>query len=142
MYDLFCSQCTMAHFGEKKLELTVITTSPSIENCRMLLLHGHEVTPKLVKPQSHQACDQVTTYLRPKNGPIAERTYEWWQRSYDWWQRSWVTARVKSVATRSMVMFKTWNLLFQIVSGRTISRATGRATLRLVVPPIVCSLTL
>ena len=41
-----------------------------------------------------------------------------------------------------MVMFKTWNLLFQIVSGRTISRATGRATLRPVVPPIGCSLTL
>ena len=47
-----------------------------------------------VKPQSHQACDQVTTYLRPKNGPIVERTY-------DWWQRSWVIARGKSVATRS-----------------------------------------
>ena len=41
-----------------------------------------------------------------------------------------------------MVMFKTWNLPFQIVSGRTISRATGRATLRPVVPPIGCSLTL
>ena len=26
-----------------------------------------------VKPQSHQACDQVTTYLRPKNGPIVVR---------------------------------------------------------------------
>ena len=57
-------------------------------------------------------------------------------------QRSWVIARGKSVATRSMVMFKTWNLLFQIVRGRTISRATGRATLRPVVPPIGCSLTL
>ena len=37
---------------------------------------------------------------------------------------------------------QTWNLLYQIVSGRTISRATGRATLRPVVPPIGCSLTL
>ena len=54
-----------------------------------------------LKPQSHQACDQVTTYLRPKNGPIVERTYDWWQRSYDWWQRWWVIARGKSVATRS-----------------------------------------
>ena len=54
-----------------------------------------------LKPQSHQACDQVTTYLRPKNGPIVERTYDWWQRSYEWWQRSWVIARGKSVATRS-----------------------------------------
>ena len=56
--------------------------------------------------------------------------------SYDW---SRVIARGKSVATRSMVMFKTWNLLFQIVSVRTISRATGRATLRPVAPAIDCS---
>ena len=28
----------------------------------------------LLKPQSHQAYDQVTTYLRPKNGSIVERT--------------------------------------------------------------------
>ena len=54
-----------------------------------------------LKPQSHQACDQVTTYLRPKNGPIVERTYDWWQMSCDWWQRWWVIARGKSVATRS-----------------------------------------
>ena len=54
-----------------------------------------------LKPQSHQAYDQVTTYLRPKNGPIVERTYDWSQRSYDWSQRSWVIARGKSVAARS-----------------------------------------
>ena len=36
-----------------------------------------------LQPQSHQAYDQVTTYLRPKNGPIVERTYNWSQRSYD-----------------------------------------------------------
>ena len=36
------------------------------------------------KPQSYQAYDQVTTYLRPKNGPIVEITYDWSQRSYDW----------------------------------------------------------
>ena len=53
------------------------------------------------KPQSHQAYDQVTTYLRPKNGAIVERTYDWSQRSYDWSQRSWVIARGKSVAARS-----------------------------------------
>ena len=64
------------------------------------------------------------------------------ERTYDWSQRSWVIARGKSVATRSMVMFKTCNLRFQIVSGRTISRATGRATLRPVAPPIDCSLSL
>ena len=60
-----------------------------------------------LKSQSHQAYDQVTTYLRPKIGPLVERTYDWSQRSYDWSQRSWVIARGKSVATRSMVMFKT-----------------------------------
>ena len=54
-----------------------------------------------LKPQSHQAYDQVTTYLRPKNGPIVERTYDWSQRSYDWSQRSWVIAMGKSVAARS-----------------------------------------
>ena len=84
----------------------------------------------VLKPQSHQVYDQVTTYLWPKSGSIVEITYDWSQRSYDWSQRSWVIAGGKSVATRSMVMFKTWNLLFQIVSGRTSSRATGRATLR------------
>ena len=158
-----------------------------------------EIGSTQLKPQSHQAYDQVTTYLRPKNGALVEGTYDWSQRSYDWsqrswviargksvavrswscskpshtglttrlrptcdrkychrgqieertydwshrvydWsQRSWVIARGKSVATRSMVMFKTWNQLFQIVSGRTISRATGRATLRPVAPPIDCS---
>ena len=55
----------------------------------------------ILKPQSHQAYDQVTAYLRPKNGPIVERTYDWSQRSYDWSQRSWVIARGKSVAARS-----------------------------------------
>ena len=47
-----------------------------------------------IKPKSHQAYDQVTTYLRPKNGPIVERTY-------DWSQRSWVIARGKPVGARS-----------------------------------------
>ena len=45
-------------------------------------------------PQSHQAYDHVTTYLRPKNGPIVQRTH-------DWSQRSWVIGRGKSVAARS-----------------------------------------
>ena len=54
-----------------------------------------------LKPQSHQAYDQVTTYLRPKNGSIVERTYDWSQRSYDWSQRSRVIARGKSLAARS-----------------------------------------
>ena len=56
---------------------------------------------RYLKPQLHQAYDQVTTYLRPKNGPIVERTYDWSHRSYDWSQRSWVIARGKSVAARS-----------------------------------------
>ena len=159
-----------------------------------------------LKPQSHQAYDQATTYLRPKNvgivGQSYKITYDWSQKSYDWSQRSWVIARGTSVAAMSwscskpshtglttrlrptcdrkmleswanrrknvrlvaevarliaevvddrkgqisrnkaMGMFKTCNLQFQIVSGRTSSRATGRATLRPVVPPIDCSLTL
>ena len=60
----------------------------------------------------------VTPGLRPgydlpaietcwNDGPIVERSHDWWQRSYDWWQRSWVITRGKSVATRSMFMFKT-----------------------------------
>ena len=53
------------------------------------------------KPQSRQAYDQVTTYLRPKNAQIVERTYDWLQMSYDWSQRSWVIASGKSVAARS-----------------------------------------
>ena len=61
----------------------------------------------------------LTTRLSPSydrlflrnRGQIVERTY-------DWLQRSWVIARAKSVVTRSMVMFKTSNLRFQIVSGR------------------------
>ena len=75
--------------------------------CRGLRQSGGRCYVINVKPQSHQACDQVTTYLRPKNGPIVERTYDWWQRSYDWWQRSWVIARGNSVATKVVVMFKT-----------------------------------
>ena len=55
----------------------------------------------ILKPQSHQAYDQVTTYLRPKSGPIIERTYDWSHRSYDLSQKSWVIARGKSVAARS-----------------------------------------
>ena len=49
-------------------------------------------------------------------------------------------ARGKSVATRSMVMFKTCNMRFQIVSGRTISRSTGRSgtTNRLLTGTIKC----
>ena len=99
----------------------------------------------MFKTQSHRAYDQVTTYLRSIFFAIVgkskkERTTgRIGRRPYDWSQRSWVIARGKSVATRSMVMFKTWNLLFQIVSGRTIRHATGRATLWPVAPPIDCS---
>ena len=51
-----------------------------------------------VKPQSHRAYGQVTEKCWNR-GQIVERTY-------DWSQRSWVVARAKSVAARSMVMFK------------------------------------
>ena len=60
----------------------------------------------------------LTTRLRPtcdrkvwNRGQIVERTY-------DWSHRSWVIARAKSVAARSMVIFKTYNPRFKIISGR------------------------
>ena len=99
-------------------------------------------------------------------GQIVERMYDWSQRSCviaraksvaaRSWSCSkpghtWITTRLRRSCDREMLqswakrrknaMFKTCNLLFQIVSGRTISRATGRVTLRPVVPPIDCSLT-
>ena len=48
----------------------------------------------------------------------------------------------KGQISRNKVDGHVQNLLFQIVIARTISRATGRATLRPVVPAIGCSLTL
>ena len=73
--------------------------SSTYNSCTLIVVNAEH--RRTSKPQSHQACDQVTTYLRPKNGPIVERTYDWWHRSYDRWQRLWVIARGKSVATRS-----------------------------------------
>ena len=56
----------------------------------------------------------LTTRLRPtcdrkmlQSWANRRRTYDWPHRSYDLSQRSWVIARGKSVATRSMAMFKT-----------------------------------
>ena len=79
--------------------------------------------------QGRWSCSKpVTQGLRPGYDVAATKTI--WnrrhivERTHDWSQRSWVIARGNSVATRSMVMLKTCNLLFQIVSGRTISRAT------------------
>ena len=50
------------------------------------------------------------------------------ERTYDWSQRSWVIAKTKSVVARSMVMFKTSNLRFQIVlvSRMTVRSVVGR----------------
>ena len=62
----------------------------------------------------------VTPGLRPGYDVAATKTI--WNRreivgrTYDWSQRACVLARGKSVATRSMVMFKTCNLRFQIGS--------------------------
>ena len=80
----------------------VIARGKSVETRSMVMF----------KTLSHRAYHQVTTYLRSKKvaivgGQIVERTNDWSQRSYDWLQRSWVIARGKSIATRSMVMFKT-----------------------------------
>ena len=76
----------------------------------------------------------VTPGLRPGYDlPATEKCWNRWQivdRTYDWSQRLWVIARAKSVAARSMVMFKTSNLRFQIVGGRGYvfcGRTTGRA---------------
>ena len=52
------------------------------------------------------------------------------QRTHNWSQRSWVINRANSVATRSMVKFKTSNLRFQIVSGR-------RPMSYVIAPPVV-----
>ena len=79
-------------------------TAPTRCLCRMPTIYQswrERSDYRVFKPQSHQAYDQVTTYLRPKNGAIVERTYDWSQRAYDWSQRSWVIARGKSVAARS-----------------------------------------
>ena len=143
-----------------------------------------EVAYRVIKPQSHQAYDQVTTYLRPKNGPIVEITYGWSHRSYDWSHRSWAIARQIS-RSKVVVMFKTqshraydqvttylrskmlewWanrrnnvrlvayvvrlvTEVWVIARGKSVATRsmviykTGRATLRSVVPPINCSLTL
>ena len=88
----------------------VCVLKSTMKNCFLMLsclkIHIILVLNRL-KPQSHQACDQFTIYLRPKNGPIVERTYDWWQRSYDWWQRSWMTARGQISRNKVVVLFKT-----------------------------------
>ena len=61
----------------------------------------------------------VTPGLRP--GYDLPATEQFWnrgqivERTYDWSQGSWVMAIAISVVARSMVMFKTSNLRFQIV---------------------------
>ena len=94
------------------------------------------------KNQSHRAYDQVTMKLRTKQFTIVDPSQTDRRKDVRLVAEVVGISRVKSVATRSMVMFKTCNLRFQIVGGRTISLATGRATLRPVIPPIGCSLTL
>ena len=66
----------------------------------------------MFKTQSHRAYDQVMTYLQSKSVTIVgkskkERTTGRRGRTTAWSQMSWAIARGKSVATRSMVMFKT-----------------------------------
>ena len=72
-----------------------------------------------LKPQSHQAYDQDTTYLRPKYGAIVDRKYDLSQRSYDWSQRSWVIARGKSAGARSCSCFLFYNLYNVLVKRIT-----------------------
>ena len=66
-------------------------------------------TPKApVTPGIRPGYDLRATEKIWHRGKIVERTY-------DWSHRSWVIAMAKSDVARSMVMFKTSNLLFQIV---------------------------
>ena len=65
------------------------------------------------------------------------------ERTYNWSQRSWVIVIAKSVVAKSMVMFNTSNLRFQIVWCHdvsydrsyvaTIDRTIGRTMPRLIV---------
>ena len=83
----------------------------------------------------------VTPGWRPGyNLPAIEKCWNRGQiveRTYDWSQRSWVIARGKSVATRSMVIFKTCNLRFLRIGTRTIDGTIGRTMLRLIVRSVV-----
>ena len=98
--------------------------------------------------QGRTSCSKpVTPGLRPGYDVAATNTI--WnrrqivERTYDWSHRSWV------IATRSMVMFKTGNLRFQIgwYHERSydrsyiakIDRTIGRTMLRLIVRSIVAS---
>ena len=66
-------------------------------------------TPKApVTPGLRPGYDLPANELFGNRGQIVER-------KYDWSQRSCVIAREKSDVARSMVMFKTPNLRFQIV---------------------------
>ena len=96
----------------------------------------------LLKPKSYRAYDQVrpSYYCTEKccnRGQIVERTY-------DWSQRSWVIARAKSAVARSMVMFKTVNLLscdrsLHPTIGRTIGVQVPRLIVRSVTGCHECS---
>ena len=81
----------------------------------------------IVKPLTHQACDHVTTYIRPQN-----KTNRRWitVKSHDWYQKIWVIVRENLVAARSMIMFKTQDLRLQIARGHkqvVHDRATSHA---------------
>ena len=84
-----------------------------------------------------RSCDQKKLQSSTNRRQIVERTY-------DWSHKSWVIAWGKSVATKLMVMFKTCNQLFQIISGRTISHWSchlttgGTTTNRLLTDTIKC----
>ena len=85
--------------------------------------HGRYKAP--VTPAIRPGCDLATTEHFWKRRQIVERTH-------GWSQMSWMIAMAKSVAARSMVMFKMSNLRFQIVSGRIQvlrDRTTSRAWL-------------
>ena len=97
---------------EENYAITYTTTDDMIYRAAIsppeqLVLPKAPVTPGL-----RPGYDLATTDFFSRNrGQIV-------QRKHDWSHRSWVIARAKYVVTKSIVMFKTSNLRFQIVSGR------------------------
>ena len=69
--------------------------------------HGRGHVQNPVTPGLRPGYDLPAIEKCCNRGQIEDRMYDWSQKSYVWSQRSWEIARGKSVATRSMVMFKT-----------------------------------
>ena len=60
-------------FSNEPLSLLSLPRQSRIHR-RFALLVAKTIDPDIVKPQSHRAYDQVTTYLRPKNVGIVGKS--------------------------------------------------------------------